>query len=86
VRAGPRCRAVGVGEYRAATALELGRLVADGVLSPVALTELALGLAAAKPALNAYAFFRREAALGEAAALEAGAQAWRLRVPIEVPR
>ncbi len=63
-------------EYRAATALDLAREVAGGTLSPVALAELALSLAAeAEPAINAYAFFRREAALREAAALEAEAKA-----------
>lgn len=77
-------------EYRAATALGLARHVADGTVSPVALTELALGLAAeAEPALNAYVLFRREAALREAAALEAEARAGRPRsvlhgVPIAV--
>jgi len=85
-----RYRDIGVDEYRAASAIELGREVADGSLSPVALAELALGLAAeAEPALNAYVFFRREAALREAAALEAEARAGRLRsvlhgVPIAV--
>ena len=83
-------RDLDAGEYRAATALDLGRGVADGTLSPVALAELALGLAAeAEPHLNAYVFFRREAALREAAALEAEARAGRLRselhgVPIAV--
>jgi aspartyl-tRNA(Asn)/glutamyl-tRNA(Gln) amidotransferase subunit A len=77
-------------EYRAATALGLGRGVADGTLSPVALAELALHLAAeAEPALNAYVFFRSQAALREAAALEAEAKAGRIRsvlhgVPIAV--
>jgi aspartyl-tRNA(Asn)/glutamyl-tRNA(Gln) amidotransferase subunit A len=77
-------------EYRAATALDLGRGVADGTLSPVALAELALHLAAeAEPDLNAYVFFRREAALREAAALEAEARAGQVRsvlhgVPVAV--
>ena len=44
-------------------------------LSPVALAELALDLAAeAEPAINAYASFRRDAALREAAELEAEAR------------
>ena len=69
-------RDIGAEEYRAASALDLAREVAAGTLSPVALAELALGLAAeAEPAINAYAFFRREAALREAAALEAEARA-----------
>jgi aspartyl-tRNA(Asn)/glutamyl-tRNA(Gln) amidotransferase subunit A len=77
-------------EYRAATALDLAREVSDGTLSPVALAELALGLAAdAEPVINAYAFFRREAALREAAALEAEAKAGHARsvlhgVPVAV--
>lgn len=83
-------RDLSAGEYRAATALDLGRGVADGSLSPVALTELALGLAAAaEPFVNAYVFFRPEAALREAAALEAEARSGRRRsllhgVPIAV--
>jgi aspartyl-tRNA(Asn)/glutamyl-tRNA(Gln) amidotransferase subunit A len=90
MRGGARYRDIGVDEYRAATGIELGRLVAEGVLSPVALAELALGLAAdAEPALNAYVFFRRGAALREAAALEAEVRGGRLRsalhgVPIAV--
>jgi aspartyl-tRNA(Asn)/glutamyl-tRNA(Gln) amidotransferase subunit A len=83
-------RELSADEYRAATALDLGRGVADGTLSPVALAELALHLAAeAEPDLNAYVFFRREAALREAAGLEAEARAGRVRsvlhgVPIAV--
>jgi aspartyl-tRNA(Asn)/glutamyl-tRNA(Gln) amidotransferase subunit A len=83
-------RDIGAAEYRAATALDLAREVTGGTLSPVALAELALGLAAeAEPVINAYAFFRREAALREAAALEAEARAGRPRsvlhgVPVAV--
>jgi aspartyl-tRNA(Asn)/glutamyl-tRNA(Gln) amidotransferase subunit A len=83
-------RSLGAQEYRAATALDLARGVAHGDLSPVALAELALDLAAeAEPAINAYVLFRREAALREAAALEAEARAGRIRsvlhgVPIAV--
>jgi aspartyl-tRNA(Asn)/glutamyl-tRNA(Gln) amidotransferase subunit A len=83
-------RDIGADEYRAATALALAREVADGTLSPVALTELALDLAAAaEPAINAYASFRRDAALREAAQLEAEASAGRPRsvlhgVPVAV--
>jgi len=83
-------RDIGAEEYRAATALDLAREVTDGTLSPVALAELALGLAAeAEPVINAYAFFRREAALREAAALEAEATAGHARsvlhgVPVAV--
>ena len=85
-----RYRDIGADEYRAATALGLARAVADGALSPVALAELALDLAAAaEPVINAYVSFRREAALREAAQLEAEARAGRLRsslhgVPIAV--
>jgi aspartyl-tRNA(Asn)/glutamyl-tRNA(Gln) amidotransferase subunit A len=85
-----RYRDIGATEYRAATALALAREVADGTLSPVALAELALDLAAAaEPALNAYVTFRRAAALAEAARLEAEARAGRPRsalhgVPIAV--
>jgi aspartyl-tRNA(Asn)/glutamyl-tRNA(Gln) amidotransferase subunit A len=85
-----RYRDIGADEYRAATALALAREVADGTLSPVALAELALDLAAAaEPVVNAYVSFRREAALREAAALEAEALAGRLRsslhgVPVAV--
>jgi aspartyl-tRNA(Asn)/glutamyl-tRNA(Gln) amidotransferase subunit A len=85
-----RYRDIDADQYRAATALDLAREVADGTLSPVALAELALDLAAAaEPALNAYVSFRREAALREAATLEAEARAGRLRsslhgVPIAV--
>jgi aspartyl-tRNA(Asn)/glutamyl-tRNA(Gln) amidotransferase subunit A len=87
---GKRYRDIDADEYRAATALDLARKVADRTLSPVALAELALDLAAAaEPAINAYVSFRREAALREAAALEAEARAGRLRtslhgVPIAV--
>ena len=87
---GKRYRDIDADEYRAATALDLARQVADRTLSPVALAELALDLAAAaEPAINAYVSFRREAALREAAALEAEARAGRLRtslhgVPIAV--
>ena len=83
-------RDIGADEYRAATALALAREVAEGTLSPVALAELALDLAAgAEPVINAYVSFRREAALREAAALEAEALAGRLRsslhgVPVAV--
>jgi len=41
-----RFAGLGVEEYQASTALELGRRVADGSLSPVQLTECALHLAA----------------------------------------
>ena len=85
-----RYRDIGAAEYRAATALDLARKVADCTVSPVALAELALDLAAAaEPAINAYVSFRREAALREAAQLEAEAAAGRTRsslhgVPIAV--
>ena len=88
-RAG-RYRDISADEYRAASALALAREVADGTLSPVALTELALDLAAAaEPVINAYASFRRDAALREAAQLEAEASAGRPRsglhgVPVAV--
>jgi aspartyl-tRNA(Asn)/glutamyl-tRNA(Gln) amidotransferase subunit A len=83
-------RELSAGEYQAATALDLAKGVADGTLSPVALAELALDLAAeAEPFVNAYVFFRREAALREAAALEAEARDGHIRsvlhgVPIAV--
>ncbi len=83
-------RDLSAAEYQAATALDLARGVADGTLSPVALAELALDLAAeAEPRINAYVFLRRKAALREAAALEAEAKAGRPRsilhgVPIAV--
>jgi len=85
-----RYRDIDAAQYQAATALDLAREVADGTLSPVALAELALDLAAAaEPTLNAYVSFRREAALREAATLAAEARAGRLRsslhgVPIAV--
>lgn len=67
-------------EYRAASGLELGRGVADGILSPVMLAELALTLARGDDAvLNAYVGFREEAALAEAAALEREARGGMLR-------
>jgi len=73
-------RDLGVEEYRAADGVALGRLVAAGEVSPVQLVELAIGLAReAEPRLNAYVGFREEAALAEAAALEAEARGGRLR-------
>jgi aspartyl-tRNA(Asn)/glutamyl-tRNA(Gln) amidotransferase subunit A len=75
-----RYRDIGADEYLAASALALAREVADGTVSPVALAELALDLAAgAEPAINAYVSFRRGAALREAGQLEAEARAGRLR-------
>ena len=51
-----RFAGLGVEEYQACTAVELGRRVADGSLSPVQLTECALHLASeAEPVINAYA-------------------------------
>jgi aspartyl-tRNA(Asn)/glutamyl-tRNA(Gln) amidotransferase subunit A len=78
-----RFRSLDVEQYRSATALELGREVADGRLSPVALTELALDVAAAaEPAINAYVSLRREKALAEAAELEREAAAGAIRGPL----
>jgi len=85
-----RFRTIDADEYRGATALGLGREVAAGRLSPVALTELALDIAAAaEPAINAYVFLRREKAVREAAVLEAEAKHGALRsslhgIPIAV--
>jgi aspartyl-tRNA(Asn)/glutamyl-tRNA(Gln) amidotransferase subunit A len=85
-----RFRPIDADEYRGATALRLGREIAAGSLSPVQLTELALDIAAAaEPAINAYAFFRREKALREAAELETEVKRGSLRsvlhgIPIAV--
>jgi aspartyl-tRNA(Asn)/glutamyl-tRNA(Gln) amidotransferase subunit A len=69
--------------YAAASATELARQVADGRVSPVALVECALELArAAEPRINAYASFRDERALAEAAELEREARSGRLRSPL----
>jgi aspartyl-tRNA(Asn)/glutamyl-tRNA(Gln) amidotransferase subunit A len=65
-------RELGVEEYRSSDGVTLGRRVAAGEISPVQLAELAIALAKqAEPALNAYVGFREDAALAEAAALEA---------------
>jgi aspartyl-tRNA(Asn)/glutamyl-tRNA(Gln) amidotransferase subunit A len=73
-------RELSVEEYRASTGVGLARGVALGELSPVQLVELALELAKrSEPAINAYVGFREEAALGEAAVLEAEARDGRLR-------
>jgi aspartyl-tRNA(Asn)/glutamyl-tRNA(Gln) amidotransferase subunit A len=70
-------------EYKAATAAELGRGVADGSLSPVELVECALEVArAAEPDINAYASLLPERARREAASREAEARAGRLRGPL----
>jgi aspartyl-tRNA(Asn)/glutamyl-tRNA(Gln) amidotransferase subunit A len=70
-------------EYKAATATELGRGVADGSLSPVHLVECALEIArAAEPAINAYASLLPERALREATEREGEARAGRLRGPL----
>ena len=70
-------------EYQAATALDLGRQVADGALSPVQLAECALALAAeAEPAINAYAALLPGRARREAADREAEARAGRIRGPL----
>ena len=75
--------ALGLAEYQASTALDLARRVADGLLSPVQLTECALHLAAAaEPAINAYAVLLPERALREAAVREAQARSGRVRSPL----
>jgi aspartyl-tRNA(Asn)/glutamyl-tRNA(Gln) amidotransferase subunit A len=85
-----RYAALSAEEYQAATALDLGRRVADGTLSPVQLAECALDLAAqAEPAINAYAALLPERGRREAAGREAEARAGRVRgalhgVPIAV--
>lgn len=67
-------------EYRASRGVDLGRRIAQGELSPVHLTEMALHLAQqVEPAINAYVGFRAEAALAEAAVLEAEARDGKLR-------
>jgi aspartyl-tRNA(Asn)/glutamyl-tRNA(Gln) amidotransferase subunit A len=76
-------RDLSLDEYAAASALELGALVAAGDASPVHLARCALALARqAEPRLNAYAAFREERALAEAAEREREAQAGRLRSPL----
>ena len=76
-------RELSIEEYQAASGVELGRLVAEGSVSPVHLTELALSIASYwESTINAYVGFREEAALAEAAALEAEARAGRLRSPL----
>jgi aspartyl-tRNA(Asn)/glutamyl-tRNA(Gln) amidotransferase subunit A len=78
-----RFAGLGVEEYQASTALELGRRVADGSLSPVQLTECALHLAAeAEPVINAYAALLPERARREAAVREAQARAGLIRGPL----
>jgi aspartyl-tRNA(Asn)/glutamyl-tRNA(Gln) amidotransferase subunit A len=78
-----RFAGLGVEEYQASTALELGRRVADGSLSPVQLTECALHLAAeAEPVINAYAALLPERARREAAVREAQARAGLVRGPL----
>ncbi|WP_281690471.1 amidase [Pseudonocardia thermophila] len=70
-------------EYRAASALDLGRRVAAGELSPVHLAELALELAAqAEPVINAYAALLPERARATAAAREAEVRAGTVRSPL----
>ena len=66
-----------------ASAIELGRGVADGSLSPVALTTLALDIARqAEPAINAYVALRPEKALAAADMLEREAAQGVLRSPL----
>jgi aspartyl-tRNA(Asn)/glutamyl-tRNA(Gln) amidotransferase subunit A len=70
-------------EYQASTALDLGRRVAAGELSPVQLADCALDLAAAaEPAINAYAALLPDRARREAAEREAEARAGRIRGPL----
>jgi aspartyl-tRNA(Asn)/glutamyl-tRNA(Gln) amidotransferase subunit A len=70
-------------QYQAATALELGRRVAAGELSPVQLADCALDLATqAEPAINAYAALLPDRARREAAEREAEARAGRVRGPL----
>ncbi|GAA2247492.1 amidase family protein [Herbiconiux moechotypicola] len=76
-------RELGVDEYESLSAVQLGRRVATGELSPVQLAECALELArAAEPALNAYAAFMPERALRDAAEREAEARDGRVRGPL----
>jgi aspartyl-tRNA(Asn)/glutamyl-tRNA(Gln) amidotransferase subunit A len=83
VTAPSRYTALSVGDYQAATALELARGVADGTLSPVQLTDCALELAdRAEPAINAYAARLPARARREAADREAEARAGRIRGPL----
>jgi aspartyl-tRNA(Asn)/glutamyl-tRNA(Gln) amidotransferase subunit A len=71
---------LGLAEYEASTALELGSRVAAGELSPVQLAECALALARAhEPRINAYAAFMDERALADAACLEAEVRDGRVR-------
>lgn len=76
--------------YRRLTAKRAARLVADGAVSPVHLTEHALASAkAAEPRINAYVRFLEDDALRAAGEREAEARAGRLRgklhgVPIAV--
>ena len=85
-----RYAALSAEEYQASTALDLGRRVAAGELSPVQLADCALDLAAAaEPAINAYAALLSGRARREAAEREAEVRAGRLRgvlhgVPIAV--
>jgi aspartyl-tRNA(Asn)/glutamyl-tRNA(Gln) amidotransferase subunit A len=85
-----RYAALSAEEYQASTALDLGRRVAAGELSPVQLADCALGLAAAaEPAINAYAALLSGRARREAAEREAEVRAGRRRgvlhgVPIAV--
>ncbi|WP_197374341.1 amidase [Mycolicibacterium baixiangningiae] len=70
-------------QYVASSAVELGRRVATGELSPVQLVECALDLAAAgEQDLNAYAAYMTERALREAAQREDEAASGRIRSPL----
>ena len=69
--------------YRSTSAVELGRRVAAGELSPVQLAEVALHLAAeSEPTINAYAGLLRDAALRQAAEREAEVGAGQVRSPL----
>lgn len=70
-------------EYAASGAVELGRRVATGDLSPVHLAELALEIARqAEPRVNAYAALTPEYALAAAAERESEARAGNVRSPL----
>ncbi|HEX4256252.1 MAG TPA: amidase family protein, partial [Streptosporangiaceae bacterium] len=78
-----RYAALSAEEYQASTALDLGRRVAAGELSPVQLADCALDLAAAaEPAINAYAALLPDRARREAAEREAEVRAGRTRGPL----
>jgi aspartyl-tRNA(Asn)/glutamyl-tRNA(Gln) amidotransferase subunit A len=72
--------ALGVEEYQASSALDLGERVARGELSPVQLAECALELAGRhEPRINAYAALMPERALADAATREAEVREGRVR-------